>query len=432
MDKKTCFVIQGFGKKNDFQQAKVFDLDASYEVIKEAVEDAGLTCFRADELSPQGIIDQKMYDALLDADVVIADLSTLNANALFELGVRFALRPYATIVVAEQGINFPFDVNHIYINTYHHLGEDVGRRDAREFQKRLKPLVQKAAAEPELDSPVYRFLDRIPRKGFIELAKIQRLQAKSSALEVAHGGSEDSTYRELMVAGREAMATSEFERAIPLWKRARELGPKDDFLVQQLALATYKSKKPTEEAALVEAQGILTYLKPRESFDTETLGLWAAVHKRLFKINGEERDLEEAIFALERGFYIQNDYYNGINLAFMLDQKAVRKRDQERNELHVVARHVRRRVKNICLQKLTEIAKELSDPDLSAESRTLLQDSRFWVLATLFEVSVGLRDATEAATWKDQKDAAAAANWMKSVSEEQANELRELLAIPPV
>jgi hypothetical protein len=93
---------------------------------------------------------------------------------------------------------------------------------------------------------------------------------------------------------------------------------------------------------------------------------------------------------------------------------------------------VRRRVKNICLQKLTEIAKELSDPDLSAESRTLLQDSRFWVLATLFEVSVGLRDATEAATWKDQKDAAAAANWMKSVSEEQANELRELLAIPPV
>ena len=110
MSKKSCFVIQGFGIKNDFQQGKTFDLDASYEVIKEAVNEAGLDCFRADELWSKGIIDQKMYDALLDADVVIADLSTLNANAFFELGVRFALRPYSTIVVAESGINFPFDV----------------------------------------------------------------------------------------------------------------------------------------------------------------------------------------------------------------------------------------------------------------------------------------------------------------------------------
>jgi len=429
MDKKTCFVIQGFGKKNDFQQGKIFDLDASYEVIKEAVEDAGLKCYRADELQSQGIIDQKMYDALLDADVVIADLSTLNANALFELGVRFALRPYSTIVVAEQGINFPFDVNHIYINTYRHLGEDVGRRDAREFQKRLKPLVQKAAAEPELDSPVYKFLDRIPPEGFLSSVGVRGSRAESDGLEATRGGFDNPTFRELIVAGREAMAASEFDQAIPLWKQARETGPKDDFVVQQLALATYKNKKPTEEAALIEAQGILAYLKPKESFDTETLGLWAAVNKRLFKFNEEETALEEALFALERGFYIQNDYYNGINLAFMLDQKAVRKRNSERDELRAVARHVRGRVKKICLRKLTEIEREQAAPDLSDEDRSSLNDSCFWLLATLFEVAVGLGDEEEASAWRNQKDAAEAAAWMKSVSEEQANELRELLAI---
>jgi hypothetical protein len=180
---------------------------------------------------------------------------------------------------------------------------------------------------------------------------------------------------------------------------------------------------------LVEAQGILGYLKPKESFDTETLGLWAAVHKRLFKLTGEDHSLEEALFALERGFYIQNDYYNGINLAFMLDHKAVRKQGTERDELRAVARHVRRRVKTICLQQLTALEKAKGEPDLSAEDRTALHDRRFWVLATLFEAAVGLGEEAETAVWKQRKDAAAAADWMKSVSEEQANELRALLVM---
>ena len=32
------------------EQGKQFDLDASYDVIKEAVEEAGMECYRADEL----------------------------------------------------------------------------------------------------------------------------------------------------------------------------------------------------------------------------------------------------------------------------------------------------------------------------------------------------------------------------------------------
>jgi hypothetical protein len=58
-----------------------------------------------------------MYDQLLEADLVVADITTLNFNAAYELGVRLALRPYATLVVGEKGMNFPFDINHIYIHT---------------------------------------------------------------------------------------------------------------------------------------------------------------------------------------------------------------------------------------------------------------------------------------------------------------------------
>ena len=53
-----------------------------------------------------------MYNQLITADVVIADLSTNNPNAFYELGVRHALRPKTTIVIAENELKPPFDVNH--------------------------------------------------------------------------------------------------------------------------------------------------------------------------------------------------------------------------------------------------------------------------------------------------------------------------------
>ncbi len=47
--KKTVFVVQGFGEKTDFTTGRKLNLDASYQVIKEAVEEAGLECIRAEE-----------------------------------------------------------------------------------------------------------------------------------------------------------------------------------------------------------------------------------------------------------------------------------------------------------------------------------------------------------------------------------------------
>jgi len=49
-----------------------------------------------------------MYQQLLMADVVVADLSTYNCNAFYELGVRHALRPYTTITIAKTRWLFPF------------------------------------------------------------------------------------------------------------------------------------------------------------------------------------------------------------------------------------------------------------------------------------------------------------------------------------
>ena len=87
----TCFVIMGFGRKTDLATGRVLDLDKSYKnMIKPAVVAAGYDCVRADEIQHSGVIDVPMYEMLFAADLVVADLSTANLNAIFELGVRRA------------------------------------------------------------------------------------------------------------------------------------------------------------------------------------------------------------------------------------------------------------------------------------------------------------------------------------------------------
>jgi hypothetical protein len=85
-----CFVIMGFCEKTDFQSnpQRVSNPDKTYEnIIKPAVE-AGLDCVRAQEIIHSTVIDEPMYDNLLSADLVVANLSTANVNAAYELGVR--------------------------------------------------------------------------------------------------------------------------------------------------------------------------------------------------------------------------------------------------------------------------------------------------------------------------------------------------------
>ena len=98
--------------------------------------------------------------------------------------------------------------------------------------------------------------------------------------------------------------------------------PNDSYVVQKLALATYKSKIPTTVDALKEAEQILLTLRPESSTDTETLGLFGSVQKRLWEETKDPLHMDKAIWALEKGFYVKNDYYNGINLAYMLNVRA--------------------------------------------------------------------------------------------------------------
>src|SRR5271166_6775677 len=155
-EKQVCFVVMGFGKKTDYQTGRLIDLDKSYRnIIKPAAVAAGLDCVRADEIIHSGTIDVPMYEQLLNADVVIADVSTSNCNAFYELGVRHALRPSTTITIAEDKMVFPFDVNHIPIRKYQHLGDGIDAGEAMRMKAELKAAILDALGSAVDDSPVY-------------------------------------------------------------------------------------------------------------------------------------------------------------------------------------------------------------------------------------------------------------------------------------
>ena len=140
-------------------------------------------------------------------------------------------------------------------------------------------------------------------------------------------------------------------RAI-LLEEVRKLRPNDSFVLQQLALATYKSKQPTDLEALQNAQQIMQELSPETSNNPETVGLWGAIHKRLWELNDDPRYLNESISAYERGFYLKQDYYNGINLAYLLNLRAVESlkngiKDEAVTDF-VLARRVRLECYSLC------------------------------------------------------------------------------------
>lgn len=423
---KLCFVIMGFGKKTDYsgKKARTLNLDATYAaIIKPAVQACGYRCIRADEEQRSGVIDRRMYELLLRADLVIADISTGNPNALYELGVRHALRPRTTIMMREQEGLFPFDLNHVSTLHYRHLGEDIGFTEAQTKRAELESLIRSVENTNDPDSPVFTFLAAFGLKPMsdAELARIAR--EAEAAGETLAGALE---------AGRQAAADSNHAAAKLAFARALELHAKpssdgqsaaapDPFIVQQLALATYKAKLPSTIAALREAWTTITVLSPETSTDPETLGIAGAIQKRLWL---EQKDhpehLDRAVELYGRGFEVKRDYYNGENYALCLDLRA-RERAATNPDDAVYDRTTARRVRARIKDSLTEAFK---DPAVKERS-----DYR-WMLATLANTLLTLGDAAGAAEAEAKFRGLELADWELETFNDGKRYALELAAAP--
>jgi hypothetical protein len=108
--KPHAFVAMPFGTKPD-KDGQLIDFNRVYlEYIQPALTAAGLECFRADEEMRAGDIRIDMFQELLMADLVVADLSINNPNVWYELGVRHALRSRGVVIVCGGHTTTAFDL----------------------------------------------------------------------------------------------------------------------------------------------------------------------------------------------------------------------------------------------------------------------------------------------------------------------------------
>ena len=97
---KKCFVLMPFKP----EMKEVYS-----EVYIPVCKKNELKCWRVDEISRPGSITKDIIEGILDADIVIADLTGRNANVFYELGIAHSTGN-KTIMTAQSREDVPFDI----------------------------------------------------------------------------------------------------------------------------------------------------------------------------------------------------------------------------------------------------------------------------------------------------------------------------------
>jgi tetratricopeptide repeat protein len=329
------------------------DFDKIYDLlIKPALTKAECVPFRADKEPGAGDIRTDMYFELVTADVILADISILNPNVFYELGVRHGVRPRGVLMIHGGWAKRPFDVAPDRTFDYNGKLFVEAALSESDSEKRLSAEVDrlatvlKAALDVDnqtIGSPVYKEMVGLKE---VDWSKIKTARAKyfgevfvnlSAQLEIAklNGWPGDI----LTLADD---APTRYHRAKLLWEGANALSSMHRFDAAQTVLEDLLLLEPEHRGALTqyglvlsrlgktnEAKVRMTAVAQQYQGDPEAQGILGRVYKDLWRLewvhieNLEERQRE----AVATSNYIANairsydlatrrhfDYYNGINV----------------------------------------------------------------------------------------------------------------------
>lgn len=351
--RKLCFVAMPFGSRPDPGRRFEIDFDDVYErCIKPAVEAVDLDVIRADEETLGGIIHKPMYERLLLAEIVIADLTFANANVLYELGIRHAARPRSTILIYAKTSQLPFDVLPVRAISYL-LEEDgtVSAAAASNLRSTLAERLDEAKESESVDSPLFQLLDGYPgvtlphevteafrdRVKYVselteEMRELQSVPKNRRVRELKEierrigdfVASSSELPLDLLLAYRDASAWAEMVDCIEKMPAELRRAPT---VQEQLAFALNRRNRTNDRS---RAAAILERLIDEHGASPETSGALGRVYKDIWEEASASREagraraaLDAAIEHYSAGFDADpRDYYPGINALTLLVSRA--------------------------------------------------------------------------------------------------------------
>jgi hypothetical protein len=340
----TVFVVMPYGLKKDPRSGIEIDFDNVWTTaFRPAAENVGVEVVRADEERIGGFVQLAMFERLLLAEIVLADLTLASPNVMYELGIRHATRPRATIPVFAQVGALPFDLAPIRAVPYD-LDRNGRLSEAARalLVERLGERLRGALTETASDSPLFQLIQSYPgvtlphdvSESFqhrvqqitalsTQIRDAASLKPASEALRVLRNladtlrrssGAPTDLLIDLVLAFRDVEAYSDmidFADTLPPEVRRHPS-------VRQLVAFALNRRKETgdEDRAIHMLEGIID----ERGADPETLGLLGRIHKDRHErlVNADpfraEGALQAAIDAYEQGFRADmRDYYPGVN-----------------------------------------------------------------------------------------------------------------------
>lgn len=256
-----AFVIRPFGKKKD-SAGKEIDFDRVHEqLIAPALKSAGLGGGTTGEIVEPGNIREDMFSLILEADIVVCDITVHNANVFYELGIRHALRKRRTVLIKGDPTSDgpPFDVL-----TDRYLPYAVD--DPASAKGPLAESITAALkSERETDSPIFKMLPSLleadPSKLTVvpvdfseEIGRARAAKAKGWLRLLA----EEVRERRFQWDGLKLVAAAQwdlqdYEGALDSWEAIRGTHPND--IAANLALANIYERRyrSTKQPELLEA-----------------------------------------------------------------------------------------------------------------------------------------------------------------------------------
>lgn len=127
MNKRTdnlCFVMMPFGEASD----KLYD-----QIYKPAIESSGFISKRADSLFRPSPIIQDIWEYINNSKILLADLTGLNPNVMYELGLAHAISK-PVILISDDISNVPFDLRFLRILIYDNKSPDWAEKLRQSIQ----------------------------------------------------------------------------------------------------------------------------------------------------------------------------------------------------------------------------------------------------------------------------------------------------------